>query len=298
MAKAKIKLASTVKANSVKPARKAPSTDTMRRLFALSGNQCARPGCNTVLLNATGKLVGEAAHIAAHSGGGPRYDKSMSPDERRAFENLILLCATCHTLVDKDPQTYTRAKLVKWKADREKRFSAVGELLRKAYLDEITDESDETGVSLPETLAGYDAYLSAISTTPSLDAGAPAAVAAYAEKLRHLTVKDRQLIVAIVEKALQLTGAREHPNGVSVNPDDLRTLRINEAPLTQSRIKRLGETLDRNQLGEIDVDDGVAQLFIKTIDDDFEWSSLKAYMETKGGTLSDLLVGMKFAVLD
>ena len=120
----------------------------------------------------------------------------------------------------------------------------------------------------------------------------------YAEKLRHLTAKDRQLIVAIVEKALQLTGAREYPNGVSVNPDDLRTLRVNDAPLTQSRIRRLGETLDRNQLGEIDVDDGVAQLFIKTIDDDFEWSSLKGFMETKGGTLSDLLVGMKFAALD
>jgi hypothetical protein len=34
------------------------------------------------------------------------------------------------------------------------------------------------------------------------------------------------------------------------------------------------------------------------MDDDFEWSSLKAYIETKGGTLSDLLVGMKLAALD
>lgn len=171
-------------------------------------------------------------------------------------------------------------------------------MLRKAYLDEITDESDETGLSLPQTLVAYDAFLSATSTTPSLDAGAPAAVAAYAEKLRHLTVKDRQLIAAIVEKALHLTGAREYPNGVSVNPDDLRTLRVNDAPLTQNRIRCLGETLDRNQLGEIDVDDGGAQLFIKTIDDDFEWSSLKAFMETKSATLFDLLVGMKFATLD
>lgn len=297
MAKPKINLPATASASAVKPGRKAPSTDTMRRLFALSGNQCARPGCGTVLLNATGKLVGEAAHIAAESTGGPRYDKNQSPDERRAFENLILLCATCHTLVDKDPETYTAAKLVKWKADREKRFSTVGELLRKAYLDEITDESDDTGMSLPVTMAGYDAYLATLSANSS-DSDALAAVAAYAERLRHLTVRDRQLIVAIIDKALQLPGAREYPTGVSVNPDDLRTLRINDAPLAQNRIKRLGETLYRSQLGELDVDDGVAQLFIKTMDDDFEWSSLKAYMETKGGTLSDLLVGMKFAALD
>lgn len=298
MAKAKSTMPSTVAASAVKPARKAPSADTMRRLFALSGNQCARPGCGTVLLNQTGKLVGEAAHIAAESSGGPRYDKNLSPVERRAFENLILLCATCHTLVDKDPMSYTKTKLIKWKGDREKRFSAAGELLRKAYLDEITDESDDTGMSLPKTLSGYDAYLATISTKLALDPSAPAAIAAYAGKLRHLTVRDRQLIVAIVEKALQLPGAREYPNGVSVNPDDLRTLRVNNTPLAQNRVNRLGETLRRNQLGDLDVDDGVAKLFIKTIDDDFEWSSLKAYTETKNGSLSDLLVGMKFAVLD
>jgi len=298
VAKPKIKRATTMTANAIKPARKAPTADTMRRLFALSGNQCARPGCGTVLLNATGKLVGEAPHIAAESSGGPRYDKSLSPDDRRAFKNLILLCATCHTLVDKDEKTYTRAKLVKWKTDREKRFSAVGELLRKAYLDEIVDESDDTGMSLPETLAGYVAYLATISTHPSLDSGALAAVAAYAERLRHLTIRDRQLIVAIIEKALQLPGAREYTNGVSVNPEDLRTLRVNNVPLAQNRVRRLGDTLQRNELGALDVDDGVAQLFIKTMDDDFEWASLKAYMERRGGTLSDLIVGMKFAALD
>lgn len=40
------------------------------------------------------------------------------PDERRAFENMMLLCATCHTLADGDDKTYTRAKLIKWKHER------------------------------------------------------------------------------------------------------------------------------------------------------------------------------------
>lgn len=160
---------------------------------------------------------------------------------------------------------------------------------------EITDDADDTGISLAVTLSGYDAYLSTIGNNPSFDAGAPAAVATYAEKLRHLTVNDRQLIVS---HALQLRGAREYSTGVSVNPDDLRTLRINEVPLAQNRIKRLGDTLDRNFLGDLDVDDSVAQLFIKTIDDDFEWSPLKGYMESVGGTLGHLIVDMRFAVLD
>lgn len=287
-----------VGASTAKPKRKAPSSETMRRLFALSGNQCAKPGCGTVLLSASGKLVGEAAHIAAESKGGPRFDTNLSEEQRRAFENLILLCATCHTLVDKDPLTYTKPKLIRWKRDRETRFSAVGELLRKAYLDEITDESDDTGMSLPKTLKGYEAYLVSLGASPLIDADTPGEISAYAEKLRHLPLKDRQLIVAIIEKALILGGAREYETGVTVHPDDLRTLRVNDRALAQNRIKRLGETLARNALGELDVDDGVPQLFIRTMHHDFEWSSLKDYMETKDGTLSDLLVNMKFAILD
>lgn len=57
--------------------RKTPSSETLRRLFALSGNQCARLTCPTVLLSANGTLVGEVAHIAAESPGGPRFDPKL-----------------------------------------------------------------------------------------------------------------------------------------------------------------------------------------------------------------------------
>lgn len=59
--------------------------------------------------------VGVAAHITAASPGGPRYDKRLTPDERRAIDNAIWLCQTCAKLVDSDDSRYTAGDLRRWK---------------------------------------------------------------------------------------------------------------------------------------------------------------------------------------
>jgi hypothetical protein len=64
-------------------------------------------------------LVGEAAHICAASPGGPRYDPSMSDEERRSHDNGIWLCANCATEIDKDPARFPVSLLRKWKEDAE-----------------------------------------------------------------------------------------------------------------------------------------------------------------------------------
>jgi len=288
----------TPKVPKKKTGRKAPSAETLRRLFALSGNQCAKPGCPTVLLSANGTLVGEVAHIAAESSGGPRFDPKLDEAGRRAFENLLLLCSTCHTLVDKEPKTYTKKILRKWKRDREARFEAVGDLLRKSYLNEISDDADVAGATLPQTLKGYVQFLVDQDDQPFIDGDTPAEVAAYVERLRHLAVADRQLMLAIIEKAMVLGGARETEHGISVHPDDLKTIRVNHSRLSDYRIGKLGKTLERNGLGSLDVDDGEPDLFISCMHIDMGWSTLSAYLEGKGATLGSLLLDLKFGLLD
>lgn len=44
--------------------------------------------------------VGEQAHIVAESEDGPRGKSSLTTEERDEYANLILLCPTCHTVVD------------------------------------------------------------------------------------------------------------------------------------------------------------------------------------------------------
>lgn len=45
--------------------------------------------------------LGEMAHIKGNKPGSNRYDQSQSNTERDSYENLILLCPTHHTLIDK-----------------------------------------------------------------------------------------------------------------------------------------------------------------------------------------------------
>jgi hypothetical protein len=142
-----------------KSARTAPSAKTLRQLYILSGNQCANPRCATVLINANGTLVADVCHIKAEKPGGARFDKALTPEQRRAPQNLILLCSTCHKLVDREPGKYTVAVLTKWKKDREARFEAIGDTLRQRYVRDIVDEAEAGDLTLPRSLKKYIRFL-------------------------------------------------------------------------------------------------------------------------------------------
>ncbi len=102
------------------------SQKTVKRLFAASGGICAFPGCNTRLVDPdSGALLGEMCHIHAASLGGPRYDPSLSDDDRNKDSNLIILCPTHHSLIDQDEETYTSAKLKSIKNTHEETVIAI-----------------------------------------------------------------------------------------------------------------------------------------------------------------------------
>ncbi|TRZ96561.1 MAG: hypothetical protein D4R82_00845 [Dehalococcoidia bacterium] len=120
-------------------------------------NRCSNPGCRqltsgpqedpTKVVN-----IGVAAHITAASAEGPRFDLSLTPDERRSVENGIWLCQSCAKLVDNDPIRYGADVLRQWKVLAEK--SAAQEL---EYRRSIDTDSDQVFIELerimPDLLA-------------------------------------------------------------------------------------------------------------------------------------------------
>ena len=67
-------------------------------------------------------IIGEMAHVIAKSTKGPRGGDTVGSD---SYANLILLCPTHHTLVDKAPEgTFSEQMLLQWKADHESRVEA------------------------------------------------------------------------------------------------------------------------------------------------------------------------------
>lgn len=101
-----------------------PLPDT-KTLWARAGSRCTL--CRQHLINIThgGKpaLLGEAAHIIAEKADGPRGESILEGSERNSYFNLILLCPTCHTAIDKDPSSYPPERLHMMKAQHEMRQS-------------------------------------------------------------------------------------------------------------------------------------------------------------------------------
>jgi hypothetical protein len=98
---------------------------TKKRLFALSGNECYEPNCNRRLIAEDGKtIVAKICHIEAASEKGPRYNSDMNDDDRRNFNNLILLCDEHHTIIDnkENERSYPTPLLCEWKKNHESKL--------------------------------------------------------------------------------------------------------------------------------------------------------------------------------
>jgi hypothetical protein len=64
-------------------------------------------------------IIGKNAHIVAHSQKGPRADPNYPIESIDSYENLILLCANHHDLVDAQDNTFTVDDLRQWKKNHE-----------------------------------------------------------------------------------------------------------------------------------------------------------------------------------
>lgn len=99
------------------------SEQTIKRLWALSGNECYMTECSEQLAYPDkAAVMGRIAHIRGWSPSGPRPVVDRSDKELCAFDNLILLCPNHHARVDDiDPDVWTIDRLETLKREHEDR---------------------------------------------------------------------------------------------------------------------------------------------------------------------------------
>ncbi len=117
------------------------SNSTRRKLAERVAWRCSFPGCGRITIGPCPDtesgvtMVGEAAHITAAASGGPRFDPSMSQEDRWSILNGIWMCRHHARLIDADYTNYSSDTLRQWKViSEQKTYSELKKFAHKVDL--------------------------------------------------------------------------------------------------------------------------------------------------------------------
>jgi hypothetical protein len=101
----------------------APVRNSLRMRAALI---CSNPDCRKQTAAPASMdddsfvCIGKASHITAAAVGGPRYDPTLTPQQRSSISNAIFLCSGCADVIDKNNgREFPTPLLRQWKAQHE-----------------------------------------------------------------------------------------------------------------------------------------------------------------------------------
>lgn len=97
-------------------------------LWGRAAGFCSNPACTkeltSLIKNNASYNIGEMAHIIARQPDGPRGQQGGGAN---SYENLILLCPTCHRMIDKAPEGEFPVDLLQhWKIEHEEKIQHIG----------------------------------------------------------------------------------------------------------------------------------------------------------------------------
>jgi hypothetical protein len=121
------------------------SAKTVGLLQSRVGHHCSNPECRRSTIGPALEEdrtvnIGVAAHITAASGGGPRYDETLTTEARKSADNGIWLCQVCAKLIDSDAARFTADVIRGWKQ----------KALDRAFKAIATSSSEELAPALSE----------------------------------------------------------------------------------------------------------------------------------------------------
>lgn len=116
--------------------------------------------CNIDLSPNNKHHIANEAHIYGNKPGSARYDATQKREFVNSFSNVLLLCANCHTMIDKDIDSYPVDRLFEIKSKHEKtveiavkkgmlKLSAANFYMLDELLTNINIQFDNKSISVP-----------------------------------------------------------------------------------------------------------------------------------------------------
>lgn len=265
-----------------------PTPDTLRELYLKSGNQCAFPGCNELIIDKNGVFIGEVCHIEAAKTGGERFNEEQSNDDRRKFSNLMLMCHKHHKVTD-DVEKYTVDVLKKMKEEHEKKFTNIEQKIG----DSIKDYCEEDNILLPKTLSGMNEYFGWGQTQEDLNYTINC-IREFAEILKKIPYETRKIFSIIckrVEKEKILGGVTKF----KVLPSEIQKA----CKLDFNNLRENLRILEKYKMCflENDFDEG-EYIYLNREPYDGGWIDIYDYFNDKNINIEKMIVGLDFTVLD
>lgn len=183
--------------------RRAIPAGTRLRLFSEASGYCQKPDCLDALFPVElggDKHIAEMAHVIPHGEAGPRHEDRPAGDyDPDAFENLILLCPTCHTKIDKDPDGFPRNILLDWKQNHLANLAAKQGI--RAYENRAEVRAAVAGV-MAENKAIWDKFAPEHGSDFEYDPEAEAAKA-WSQRMRSVILPNHFRVQAIIQANLR-----------------------------------------------------------------------------------------------
>lgn len=138
------------------------SNKSIKLLWSNTAGRCSFSQCNERLsveeaAEFAPYTLGEMAHIKGNKPGSNRYDDNQSVTERDSYENLILLCPTHHTLIDKaeNEERYTVEMLHEMKVEHE---TEIANRLDELKIEDLDQLKDQLSIILAENHQAWEQY--------------------------------------------------------------------------------------------------------------------------------------------
>jgi hypothetical protein len=203
-------------------------------LFASSAGYCQNPSCSKKLFDEAGGkrfLIAELAHVFAAQDDGPRANAELSDEERGAFENLIVLCANCHTTVDKAPDAFPDLMMTRWKRKHEHKLV---ELFGIRKFDDREAVRDVVEPLLIENRTVFEMYGPHIEEAQNPESGA---AEQWKRKVLTIIIPNNRKVLSFVDANRHLLSDSEKvaKEKFRQHIDDLEAFHIEDARQNSSR---------------------------------------------------------------
>jgi len=263
-----------------------PKPSTVKKLFAYTGNACAMPACKNQMVDPSGTMLGKIAHIRAANPGGARYDPSMSDEERRAIDNLMVVCGIHHDIIDDEENVdeYPVDKLTRHKREHEDRF-------KRAERQFVQDFADKTQISAPKYPKNMRRLFSALDYgNAEDDPDELPGIAGFIDKLKELPIEQRTFALRLAERMRR-------------NGEDRLDAEETEAAfeLSGREIKRQMGILEHRELGSVEESMTYGRYELRLYDrkpGGNPWIEILSFCEATNTATDDFIYELNFALYD